>query len=96
MPVSYGEWLGYVLRAEGVEKEQLARLTGMSEDHVSQLATKNGPAPTTAEIDKIADALNIDHRNMQRSLHAMQVYNDLKSLKNDCGGACCPWNAPVD
>ena len=96
MPVSYGEWLNYVLRAEGVDKDQLSRHTGMSVEHISQLATKGAPQPPEAEIDRIAAALNISKANMDRSLRAMQVYNDLKSLKNDCGGACCPWNAPVD
>ncbi len=96
MPVSYGEWLNYVLRAEGVSKDQLARLTGLSAEHIGQLATKGAPTPPPAEVDQIAVALNITKPNMDRSLKAMQVYNDFKSLKNDCGGACCPWNAPID
>ena len=96
MPISYGEWLAYVLRAEGVSKDQLARLTGLSEEHVGQLAAKGAPTPSETEVDQIAVALNITKVNMDRSLRAMQVYNDFKSFKSDCGGACCPWNAPID
>ncbi len=96
MPVSYNEWLRYVLRAEGVEKDELVRHSGLSAQRVDQLTNPTGPTPTTEEIDRIASALNIPKQNMDRSLHAMQVYNNLKEFKNDCGGACCPWNAPVD
>ena len=96
MPVSYNEWLRYVLRAEGVDRDTLVHRSGLPEARVTELTAPNGPQPSSMEIDKIAGALNIDKRNMDRSLRAMQVYNDLKSFKNDCGGACCPWNAPVD
>lgn len=96
MPVSYNEWLRYVLRAEGVDQNTLVHKSGLTATRVSELAMMNGPAPTATEIDKIAGALNIPKANMDRSLKAMQVYNDLKSFKNDCGGACCPWNAPID
>ncbi len=96
MPVSYNEWLRYVLRAEGVDNKSLAEYSGLAKQRVDQLTTANGGAPTATEIDQIAAALNIPKSNMDRSLRAMQVYNDLKSFKNDCGGACCPWNAPVD
>ncbi len=96
MPVSYNEWLRYVLRAEGVDKQSLAQHAGLSTERVDQLTTPNGSPPTPTEIDRIAGALNIPKVNMDRSLRAMQVYNDLKTFKNDCGGACCPWNAPVD
>ncbi len=96
MPVSYNEWLRYVLRAEGVEKDALAKHSGLSAQRVDQLTTANGGNPTQDEIDRIAGALNIPKQNMDRSLRAMQVYNNLRDFKNDCGGACCPWNAPVD
>jgi len=96
MPVSYNEWLRYVLRAEGVDQSTLVNRSGLSAQRVTELTTMGGPSPSSGEIDKIASALNIAKPNMDRSLKAMQVYNDLKSFKNDCGGACCPWNAPID
>ncbi len=96
MPVSYNEWLRYVLRAEGVDKADLARHSGLSAQRVDQLTATNGTGPTREEIDRIAAALNIPKVNMDRSLRAMQVYDNLKDFKNDCAGACCPWNAPVD
>lgn len=96
MPVSYNEWLRYVLRAEGVDQNTLVHRSGLSAQRLSELAAPTGPMPAQNEIDKIAAALNIPKANMDRSLKAMQVYNDLKSFKNDCGGACCPWNAPID
>ncbi len=96
MPVSYNEWLRYVLRAEGVDQNTLIQRSGLAAQRISELAAASGPMPAPAEIDKIAAALNIPKANMDRSLKAMQVYNDLKSFKNDCGGACCPWNAPID
>ncbi len=96
MPVSYNEWLRYVLRAEGVEKENLAHHASLTAQRVDQLTTLNGPAPSQQEIDRIAAALNIPKVNMDRSLRAMQVYDNLRDFKNDCAGACCPWNAPVD
>ena len=96
MPVSYNDWLRYVLRAEGVDQQTLTRRSGLSANRVEELTTKGGPTPTQPEIDQIASALNIPKVNMDRSLRAMQVYDDLKSFKNDCAGACCPWNAPVD
>ncbi len=96
MPVSYNEWLRYVLRAEGVDKPTITQLTGLSNHRIDELTNPTGPAPTSSEIDRIAAALNIPKVNMDRSLKAMQVYNDLKSFKDDCAGACCPWNAPID
>ncbi len=96
MAVKYGDWLKYVLRAEGVETDMVARRSGLSIQRMQELEQSSGMAPAQTEIDKIAEALNIAKPNMDRSLKAMQVYNDLKSFKNDCGGACCPWNAPID
>ncbi len=96
MPVSYNEWLRYVLRAEDVDQDTLVRRSGLSAQRVAELTSKDGPRPTSGEIDRIAAALNIKKKNMDRSLQAMQVYDSLKTFKDDCAGACCPWNAPVD
>ncbi len=96
MPVSYNEWLRYVLRAEGVDKPTLTQLSGISSDRVEELTRAGGPTPSPMEIDQIAAALNIKKANMDRSLQAMQVYDNLKQFKDDCAGACCPWNAPID
>lgn len=96
MPVKYGDWFKYVLRAEGVDEDSIARHTGLGDARVHELATNAGAPPNPEEIGKIAGALNITKSNMDRSLKAMQVYDDLKTFKNDCGGACCPWNAPID
>jgi transcriptional regulator with XRE-family HTH domain len=96
MPVKYNAWLKYVLRAEGVDQPTLVRRSGVSAQRIEELTNPNGPDPSGDEIDRIAEALNIPKVNMDRSLRAMQVYDDLKTFKNDCGGACCPWNAPID
>ena len=96
MPVKYNAWLKYVLRAEGVDQQTLVRRSGISAQRVEELTNPSGPDPNSDEIDRIAEALNIPKVNMDRSLRAMQVYDDLKTFKNDCGGACCPWNAPID
>ncbi len=96
MPVKYNDWLKYVLRAEGVDKPTLIQRSGLTAQRVEELTNPTGGGPNQQEIDKIAAALNIPKQNMDRSLKAMQVYDDLKTFKNDCGGACCPWNAPID
>jgi hypothetical protein len=48
------------------------------------------------EIDAIAKALDIPPGNMDKSLKAMQTYDRIADFKDECAGACCPWNAPVD
>ncbi|MGE5139506.1 MAG: helix-turn-helix domain-containing protein, partial [Rudaea sp.] len=83
MPVSYNEWLRYVLRAEGVDKPTLSHLSGLSSNRLEELTNPTGPVPSTSEIDKIASALNIPKANMDRSLKAMQVYDNLKAFKED-------------
>ncbi len=94
MAVKYGDWLKYVMRAEGVKEDQLVRKSGLSAQQIDQFIA-NQQEPSRSEIDQIATAMNISKRNMDKSLEAMQVY-DKVPFRDACSGGCCPWNAPVD
>jgi DNA-binding transcriptional MerR regulator len=96
MPVSFGEWLKYVARAERVDRDALVRRTGFSAQRIVALMDSAGQPPSTEEIAKIAQALDINKTNMERSLRAMQTYDSIKGMKQECNNACCPWNAPID
>ena len=96
MPIPFGEWLKYVARAERVDRDTLVRRTGLSAQRIVALMDSDREPPSAAEMDKIAQALDINKTNMERSLKAIQTYDSIKGMKQECNNACCPWNAPID
>ncbi len=96
MPVKYGDWLVYVMQAEGAKPDHIVNESGLSAERVSELMLSRGATPTRQEIDLVAQALEIPPQNMERSLRAMQTYDRIADFGNECQWACCPWNAPID
>ncbi len=95
MPVKYGDWLRYVMRAEGARADHIVEESGLTSGRVEELMASRGAEPTRDEIDRIARALEIPPQNMERSLKAMQTYDRIADFGNECQWACCPWNAPI-